>query len=140
MRKVSAKTHKPRNERKSHLLTFGQREIETHGLDTGFRTDLYHRSVTVYWPVFFGSFASNTQYDSRKFTWTDANDCACIFSPSSALLPRAAAIFVTLNAVFAFFYWLAGENLDRFTVEPVLFLDRDAGHRMRCLPAKGGLE
>jgi inward rectifier potassium channel len=63
----------PRNKRKSHLLTIGQREVETHGLDTGFWNDLYHRSVTVYWPVFFGS---------------------------------AAAIFVTLNAVFAFFYWL----------------------------------
>jgi inward rectifier potassium channel len=73
MRKVLAKTRKPRNERKSHLLTIGQREIETHGLDTGFWRDVYHRSVTVYWPVFFGS---------------------------------AAAIFVTLNAVFAFFYWL----------------------------------
>src|SRR6516162_9172310 len=62
-----------RNKRKSHLLTIGQREVETHGLGTGFWGDLYHRSVTVYWPVFFGS---------------------------------AAAIFVTLNAVFAFFYWL----------------------------------
>jgi inward rectifier potassium channel len=73
MRKVLAKARKPRNERKSHLLTIGQREVETHGLDTGFWSDLYHRSVTVHWPVFFGS---------------------------------AAAIFVTLNAVFAFFYWL----------------------------------
>jgi inward rectifier potassium channel len=73
MRKVSAKPRKPRNERKSHLLTIGQREIETRGLDTGFWSDLYHRSLTVYWPVFFGI---------------------------------AAAIFVTLNAVFAFFYWL----------------------------------
>jgi inward rectifier potassium channel len=63
----------PRNKRKSHLLLIGQREVETHGLDSGFWNDLYHRSVTVYWPVFFGS---------------------------------AAAIFVTLNAVFAFFYWL----------------------------------
>jgi inward rectifier potassium channel len=73
MRKVSAKARKPRNEGKSHLLTIGQREIETRGLDTGFGSDLYHRSLTVYWPVFFGI---------------------------------AAAIFVTLNAVFAFFYWL----------------------------------
>src|SRR6516164_1761136 len=62
-----------KSERKSHLLTIGNREIETHGLDTGFWRDLYHRSLTVYWPVFFGT---------------------------------AAAIFVTLNAVFAFFYWL----------------------------------
>jgi hypothetical protein len=62
-----------KSKRKSHLLTIGNREIETHGLDTGFWRDLYHRSLTVYWPVFFGT---------------------------------AAAIFVTLNAVFAFFYWL----------------------------------
>jgi inward rectifier potassium channel len=61
----------PRNKRKSRLLTIGQREVEIHGLDTGFWNDLYHRSVTVYWPVFFGG---------------------------------AATVFVTLNAVFAFFY------------------------------------
>ena len=39
----------------------------------GFWTDLYHRSMTVYWPVFFGI---------------------------------AALIFIVLNAVFAFLYWL----------------------------------
>ena len=66
----------PRNKRKSRLLAIGQREVETHGLETSFWSDLYHRSVTVYWPVFFGS---------------------------------AAAIFVTLNAVFAFFYWLGDQ-------------------------------
>lgn len=32
----------------------GSREIETRGLADGFWTDLYHRSMTVYWPVFFG--------------------------------------------------------------------------------------
>src|ERR1700683_4070019 len=69
-RKVLAK---PRNERKTHLVTIGQREVETHGLGTGFWGALYHRSLTIHWPVFFGV---------------------------------AAAIFVTLNAVFAFFYWL----------------------------------
>jgi len=73
IRKVLAKARKPRNHRKPHILTIGQREIETHGLDTGFWSDLYHRSLTVYWPAFFGI---------------------------------AAAIFITLNAVFALFYWL----------------------------------
>ena len=40
-----------KSKRKSHLLTIGNREIETHGLDTGFWRDLYHRSLTVHWPV-----------------------------------------------------------------------------------------
>ena len=46
-----------KSERKSHLHTIGNREIETHGLDTGFWRDLYHRSLTVHWPVFFGTAA-----------------------------------------------------------------------------------
>jgi inward rectifier potassium channel len=54
------------------------REIETHGLGTGFWSDLYHRSMTIYWPVFFAS---------------------------------AAAIFVVLNAVFAFLYWLGDKPI-----------------------------
>jgi EmrB/QacA subfamily drug resistance transporter len=33
------------DDRKSHLLTIGEREIETHGLGTGFWRDLYHRSL-----------------------------------------------------------------------------------------------
>ena len=37
-----------KSERKSHLHTIGNREIETHGLDTCFWRDLYHRSLTVY--------------------------------------------------------------------------------------------
>jgi inward rectifier potassium channel len=44
-------------EPKSHLVIIGDREIETRGLITGFWTDLYHRSMTVSWPVFFGSAA-----------------------------------------------------------------------------------
>ncbi len=59
-----------------HLVGISGREIETRGLATGFWTDLYHRSMTVYWPTFFGT---------------------------------AAAIFVVLNAVFAFLYWLGNE-------------------------------
>jgi inward rectifier potassium channel len=73
-----AKARTARNSRKSHLVTIGQREIETHGLGTGFWSDLYHRSMTVYWPVFFGT---------------------------------AAAIFVILNAVFGFVYWLGDDPI-----------------------------
>jgi inward rectifier potassium channel len=65
-----------KRQRKSQLVRIGDREIETRGLAGGFWTDLYHRSMTVYWPVFFGS---------------------------------AAAIFVILNAVFAFVYSLGDE-------------------------------
>lgn len=39
-------------------MRFGHREIETLGLSQGFWTDLYHRSMAVYWPVFFGSAAA----------------------------------------------------------------------------------
>ncbi len=50
---------KPRAKpQKSHLIRIGLREIETRGLVTGFWTDLYHRSMTIYWPVFFGSAAA----------------------------------------------------------------------------------
>jgi inward rectifier potassium channel len=52
-----AEPRKARDTRQSHLVTIGQREIETHGLGTGFWSDLYHRSMTVYWPVFFGTAA-----------------------------------------------------------------------------------
>jgi len=51
----------------------GPREVETRGLGTAFWSDLYHRSMTVHWPAFFGS---------------------------------AALIFIVLNAVFAFVFWL----------------------------------
>ena len=36
----------------------GLREIETRGLAEGFWSDLYHRSLTVYWPVFFATAAA----------------------------------------------------------------------------------
>jgi inward rectifier potassium channel len=58
---------------RSQIVHIGPREVETRGLANSFWTDLYYRSMTVYWPVFFGT---------------------------------AAAIFVALNAVFAFLYWL----------------------------------
>jgi inward rectifier potassium channel len=44
----------PRRVRNSQLVRVGNRELETRGLRGGFWTDLYHRSMTVYWPVFFG--------------------------------------------------------------------------------------
>ena len=59
-------------------MRIGLREIETRGLAPAFWTDLYHRSMTVHWPAFFGF---------------------------------AALIFIVLNAVFAFVYWLGGNPI-----------------------------
>ncbi len=61
-----------------HLIGISGREIETRGLADGFWTDLYHRSMTVSWPWFFGT---------------------------------AAIIFIVLNTVFAFLYWLGHEPI-----------------------------
>jgi inward rectifier potassium channel len=47
----------PGDSSKSRVVRIGSREIETRGLVTGFWTDLYHRSLTVYWPVFFATAA-----------------------------------------------------------------------------------
>ena len=72
---------KPRRKLKgprSQLVRFGHREIETLGLSQGFWTDLYHRSMTIYWPVFFGS---------------------------------AALLFILLNVIFGFLYWLGKEPI-----------------------------
>jgi inward rectifier potassium channel len=52
------KLRRKRSAQKSHLIRFGHREIETLGLRQGFWGDLYHRSMTVYWPVFFASAAA----------------------------------------------------------------------------------
>jgi inward rectifier potassium channel len=43
--------------RRTRLVTIGDFEVETRGLTTGFWTDLYHRSMTVSWPIFFASAA-----------------------------------------------------------------------------------
>src|ERR1700689_685332 len=40
-----------------HIIQFGHRDPVKLGLAQGFWTDLYHRLMTVYWPVFFGSAA-----------------------------------------------------------------------------------
>src|SRR5437660_2871676 len=42
---------------RSNIIRIGNREIITQGLNSGFWTDLYHRSMTVSWPVFFASAA-----------------------------------------------------------------------------------
>jgi inward rectifier potassium channel len=52
-----AKLRRKHRDNRSQLIRVGHREIETLGLDQGFWSDLYHRSMTVYWPVFFGSAA-----------------------------------------------------------------------------------
>jgi inward rectifier potassium channel len=68
----------PHREGRASVIRIGSRELESRGLGNAFWTDLYHRALTVYWPVFFGT---------------------------------AAAIFVVLNAVFAFLYWLGDEPI-----------------------------
>ncbi len=68
----------PGEQSKSRVVRVGSRVIETRGLAAGFWTDLYHRSLTVDWPVFFAS---------------------------------AAAIFIVLNAVFAFLFWLGRDPI-----------------------------
>jgi inward rectifier potassium channel len=75
--------------RKTHIVRVGEREIVTRGLADSFWTDLYHRAVTVYWPVFFGT---------------------------------AATIFVVLNAVFAFLYWLGHEPIANVSADLPLSL------------------
>jgi inward rectifier potassium channel len=83
-----AKSRRLTKEQRS-FVRIGQREIETLGLRQGFWTDLYHRSMTVYWPVFFGS---------------------------------AALIFVLLNGVFAFLYWLGAHPVANVANDGILSL------------------
>ena len=74
----AAKQIEFRRRRGRHFIGISGREIEARGLADSFWTDLYHRSMTVYWPVFFGT---------------------------------AAVIFIALNTVFAFLYWLGHEPI-----------------------------
>ena len=53
-----SKLGRKRSEKKTQLVRLGVREVETLGLSQGFRGDLYHRSMNVSWPVFFGSAAA----------------------------------------------------------------------------------
>jgi inward rectifier potassium channel len=62
----------------SHIARIGNRDIITRGLNTGFWTDLYHRSMTVSWPAFFAG---------------------------------AALVFIALNCVFAFVFFLGHEPI-----------------------------
>jgi inward rectifier potassium channel len=66
------------SERRSQVVRIGTREMEMRGAPGGFWTDLYHRSMTTYWPVFFGT---------------------------------AALIFIVLNAIFGFLYWLGDQPI-----------------------------
>jgi inward rectifier potassium channel len=52
-----AKSRHRTTHKRTHVVRIGPREVETRGLGQGFWTDLYHRAITVYWPVFFGSAA-----------------------------------------------------------------------------------
>ena len=47
-----------RSDRKPQVIRLGHVKIETLGLSPGFWTDLYHRAMSVYWPVFFTSAAA----------------------------------------------------------------------------------
>jgi inward rectifier potassium channel len=51
------KLDRNRSTEKPQLVKLGPREIETVGLGQGFWTDLYHRAMSVQWPVFFGGAA-----------------------------------------------------------------------------------
>lgn len=53
LQRVNIAHKKPR----TRLVTIGDFEVETRGLTSGFWTDLYHRSMTVSWPIFFASAA-----------------------------------------------------------------------------------
>src|ERR1700733_14575180 len=64
--------------RRSHVIRIGTREMESHGAPGGFWSDLYHRSMTVNWPMFFAS---------------------------------AALIFIALNTVFGFLFWLGKDPI-----------------------------
>jgi inward rectifier potassium channel len=52
-----ANPRQTRGQQRPHVIRIGTREMESRGLSGGFWTDLYHRAMTVYWPVFFGSAA-----------------------------------------------------------------------------------
>ena len=54
---TKARKKSPQRAHRPHVVRIGAREIETRGLAAAFWSDLYHRSMTVYWPVFFGSAA-----------------------------------------------------------------------------------
>jgi len=52
-KQIEFKRHRGR-----HLVRIGPREFETRGLADSFWTDLYHRSMIVSWPTFFGTAAA----------------------------------------------------------------------------------
>ena len=56
-KKGAAKSGDALKQRRAQIVRIGTREMESHGAPGGFWTDLYHRSMTVHWPAFFGSAA-----------------------------------------------------------------------------------
>ena len=69
------KLGRKRSEKKVRLVRLGEREIETLGLSQRFWSDLYHRAMTVSWPVFFGSAAAlfvalNAVFGLPLFPWS----------------------------------------------------------------------
>jgi inward rectifier potassium channel len=56
-KKRSAKSGDALKQRRAQIVRIGTREMESRGAPGGFWTDLYHRSMTVHWPAFFGSAA-----------------------------------------------------------------------------------
>src|SRR3984885_1586649 len=83
-KKGAAKSGDALKQRRAQIVRIGTREMESHGAPGGFWTDLYHRSMTVHWPAFFGS---------------------------------AALIFIVLNAVFGFLFWLGSEPIANVSPE-----------------------
>jgi inward rectifier potassium channel len=56
-KKGSAKSGDALKQRRAQVVRIGTREMESRGAPGGFWSDLYHRSMTVNWPVFFASAA-----------------------------------------------------------------------------------
>jgi len=83
-KKRSAKSGDALKQRRAQIVRIGTREMESHGAPGGFWTDLYHRSMTVHWPGFFGS---------------------------------AALIFIALNTVFGFLFWLGKDPIANVSPE-----------------------
>jgi inward rectifier potassium channel len=83
-KKGAAKSGDALKQRRAQIVRIGTREMESHGAPGGFWTDLYHRSMTVHWPAFFGS---------------------------------AALIFIVLNTVFGFLFWLGNEPIANVSPE-----------------------
>jgi hypothetical protein len=90
---------------RSNIVRIGNREIITRGLNSGFWTDLYHRSMSVSWPVFFASAEDlgHPALGGRRRRGRHACPTACAVAAASAtvtlvLLQKATG---TIPIVFA---------------------------------------